>query len=76
MPTTYATNEFRNGLKVMLDGDPCVLLECEFVKPGKGQAFTRIRYRNLRTARVLDKTLRSGDKVEAADVMEIGRAHV
>ncbi len=70
MPTTYATNEFRNGLKVMLDGDPCVLLECEFVKPGKGQAFTRIRYRNLRTARVLDKTLRSGDKVEAADVMD------
>ncbi len=70
MATTYATNEFRTGLKVLLDGDPCVLVKCEFVKPGKGQAFTRIQYRNLKTGRVLDKTLRSGDKVEAADVVD------
>ena len=70
MAITYATNEFRSGLKVMLDGAPCVLLDCEFVKPGKGQAFTRIRYRNLMTGRVLDKTLRSGDKVPAADVVD------
>jgi len=66
---TYATNEFRTGLKVMLDGDPAILLNCEFVKPGKGQAFTRIRYRNLKTGRVLDKTLKSGEKVPAADVI-------
>lgn len=70
MADTYQTNEFRAGLKVLLDGDPCVLLDCEFVKPGKGQAFTRIRYRNLKTGRVLDKTLKSGEKVPAADVME------
>lgn len=70
MAITYATNEFRTGLKVLLDGDPCVLVKCEFVKPGKGQAFTRIQYRNLKTGRVLDKTLRSGDKVEAADVVD------
>lgn len=70
MAITYATNEFRNGLKVLLDREPCVLLDCEFVKPGKGQAFTRIRYRNLITGRVLDKTLRSGDKVPAADVVD------
>ena len=70
MAITYATNEFRSGLKVLLDGDPCVLLDCEFVKPGKGQAFTRIRYRNLMTGRVLDRTLRSGEKVEAADVVD------
>lgn len=70
MADTYQTNEFRAGLKVMLDGDPCALLDCEFVKPGKGQAFTRIRYRNLKTGRVLDKTLKSGEKVEAADVRD------
>ncbi len=69
MADTYATNEFRAGLKVMLDGDPAILLNCEFVKPGKGQAFTRIRYRNLKTGRVLDKTLKSGEKVPAADVI-------
>ncbi len=70
MALTYATNEFRSGLKVLFDGAPCVLIDVEFVKPGKGQAFTRIRYRNLITGRVLDKTLRSGDKVEAADVVD------
>lgn len=70
MADTYQTNEFRSGLKVLLDGDPCVLLDCEFVKPGKGQAFTRIRYRNLKTGRVLDKTLKSGEKAAAADVMD------
>ena len=70
MANTYATNEFRSGLKVLLDRDPCVLLDCEFVKPGKGQAFTRIRYRNLKTGRVLDKTLKSGEKLEAADVLD------
>ncbi len=71
MANTYATNEFRSGLKVLLDSDPCVLLDCEFVKPGKGQAFTRIRYRNLKTGRVLDKTFKSAEKVEAADVLDI-----
>ena len=42
---TYSTNEFRSGLKVMLDGDPCSILENEFVKPGKGQAFNRVKLR-------------------------------
>lgn len=52
----------------MLDGDPCSILENEFVKPGKGQAFNRVRVRNLKTGRVMDKTFRSGETVEAADV--------
>ncbi|EBR9859372.1 elongation factor P, partial [Salmonella enterica subsp. enterica serovar Chester] len=39
---TYSTNEFRQGLKIMLDGEPCVVVESEFVKPGKGQAFARV----------------------------------
>jgi elongation factor P len=45
--SNYSTNEFRSGLKVILDGDPCSILENEFVKPGKGQAFSRVRLRNL-----------------------------
>ena len=44
---TYSTNEFRGGLKVMIDGDPCSIIENEFVKPGKGQAFVRVKLRNL-----------------------------
>ena len=56
----YSTNEFRSGLKVMLDGDPCSILDNEFVKPGKGQAFNRVKLRNLKTGRVLEKTFKSG----------------
>lgn len=66
----YSTNDFRSGLKVMLDGDPCSILENEFVKPGKGQAFARVRLRNLKTGRVWERTFKSGDNIEAADVME------
>jgi len=46
---TYNTNEFRGGLKIMLDGDPYAIIENEFVKPGKGQAFNRVKVRNLKT---------------------------
>jgi len=67
---TYSTNEFKSGLKIMLDGDPCTIIENEFVKPGKGQAFNRVKIRNLITGRVLEKTFKSGESVEAADVMD------
>lgn len=67
---SYSTNEFRVGLKVLLEGDPCSILESEFVKPGKGQAFTRVKMRNLKTGRVWDRTFRSGEALEAADVLE------
>jgi translation elongation factor P len=67
---TYNTNEFKGGLKIMLDGDPCVILENEFVKPGKGQAFNRVKVRNLKTGRVIDRTFKSGDTLESADVIE------
>ena len=67
---TYSTNEFRSGLKLLLDGDPCVILENEFVKPGKGQAFNRVRIRNLKTGRVNEKTFKSGESVEGADVVD------
>ncbi len=68
---TISTNDFRSGVKVMLDGDPCNILENEFVKPGKGQAFSRVRLRNLRTGRVWERTFKSGDSLEVADVMEL-----
>lgn len=67
---TYSTNEFKAGLKIMLDGDPYSILENEFVKPGKGQAFNRVKVRNLKTGRTLERTFKSGDSVEAADVVE------
>lgn len=67
---SYNTNEFRSGLKIILDSDPYVIVENEFVKPGKGQAFSRVKVRNLKTGRVVDKTFKSGESVEAADVIE------
>lgn len=66
----YSTNEFKNGLKLILDGDPCSIVENEVVKPGKGQAFNRVRLKNLKTGRVWEKTFKSGESVEAADVMD------
>jgi len=68
---TYSTSEFKGGLKVLLEGDPCTILENEFVKPGKGQAFNRVRLRNLKTGRVWERTFKSGESIEAADVMEL-----
>ncbi len=67
---SYSTNEFKSGLKIMLDGDPHTILENEFVKPGKGQAFNRTRVRNLKTGRVIERTFKSGDSVEAADIVD------
>ena len=67
---SYSTNEFRSGLKVMLEGDPCSIVENEFVKPGKGQAFNRVKLRNLNTGRVWERTFKSGESLEAADVVD------
>lgn len=68
---TYSTNEFKSGLKIILDGDPYTIVENEFVKPGKGQAFNRVKVRNLKTDRVVERTFKSGDTVEAADVIDV-----
>ncbi len=67
---SYTTNEFKSGLKIMIDNDPCAIIENEFVKPGKGQAFNRVKFRNLKTGRVIERTFKSGESVEAADVVE------
>lgn len=68
--SVYSTNEFKSGLKIMLDNDPCAIIENEMVKPGKGQAFSRVKLRNLKTGRVLERTFKSGDTVEGADVVD------
>lgn len=68
---TYNTNEFKAGLKVMLDGDPATIVENEFVKPGKGQAFSRVRIRNLKNGRTIERTFKSGETIEAADVADV-----
>lgn len=67
----FSTNQFKPGLKLILDGDPVSIIENEYVKPGKGQAFNRVRLRNLKTGRVLERTFKSGESLEGADVVEI-----
>ena len=73
---SYSTNEFRSGLKIMQDGEPCAIIDNEFVKPGKGQAFNRVRIRKLISGKVLEKTFKSGDSVEAADVMDMNLTYL
>ncbi len=68
--SSYTTSEIRSGMKVILEGDPYAIVDNEFVKPGKGQAFNRIKVRNLKNGRTIERTFRSGESLEAADVMD------
>ncbi|MBU2925060.1 elongation factor P [Colwellia sp. 4_MG-2023] len=72
----FSTNQFKAGLKIMLDGEPCNILENELVKPGKGQAFNRVKIRKLVSDKVLEKTFKSGESVEGADVMDVELAYL
>lgn len=65
-----STNEFKAGLKVEIEGEPYTIITNEFVKPGKGQPFNRVRVKHLRTGRVVEKTFKSGEKLDIADVEE------
>ncbi len=67
---TYSTSEFKGGLKILIDGEPYSIIDNDIVKPGKGQAFNRVKIKNLKNGRVIERTYKSGEKVEAADVME------
>jgi elongation factor P len=71
MSSIVSTNEFRAGLKLLLDKEPCLIIENEFVKPGKGQAFNRVKLRNLKSNRILERTFKSGESFEVADVIEL-----
>lgn len=66
-----STNEMKGGIKIESEGQPYVIISNEFVKPGKGQAFNRVRIKHLVTGRVIERTFKSGDKVDLADVNEI-----
>ena len=64
------TSDVRKGLKLTMDGNPYVVVDFQFVKPGKGQAFTRLKIKNLVNGNVLERTMKSGEKIEPADVEE------
>ena len=64
------TSQFRNGLKIDIDGQPFVITYFQHVKPGKGGAFVRTKLKNLLNGRVVEKTFRSGEKTEEADIEE------
>jgi len=64
------TSQFRNGLKIELDGEPYTIVFFQHVKPGKGGAFVRTKVKNLKNGKVLDRTFRSGEKIDEADVVE------
>lgn len=65
-----STNEFKGGMKIEIDKEPYTIVSVEFVKPGKGQAFTRVKLKHLMTGRVIERTLKSGEKADLADVEE------
>ena len=65
------TSDIRKGLKIMMDDrQPYVVVDFQFVKPGKGQAFTRIKFRNIKSGRVVEMTMKATDNVEVADVVD------
>jgi elongation factor P len=66
----YDTSDIRKGLKVLMDGNPYTVVEFQFVKPGKGAAFTRTKFKNMLTGGVIEKNIRSGEKLEPANVEE------
>ena len=66
----YSTNQFKQGMKLLIEGEPCSIISYEFHKPGKGQAVMRTKLYNLRTKRVWERTFKSGESVESADIVE------
>ena len=67
---SYGMNDVKNGMKIIVNGDPCMITDTEYVKPGKGQAFTRVKYRNIKSGRVVEMTMKATDSLEAADVID------
>jgi elongation factor P len=67
---SYGMNDVKNGMKILVNGEPCIITETEYVKPGKGQAFTRIKYRFIKTGRIVELTMKATDDLQAADVVD------
>jgi len=70
MGSTLTAGELRKGSKLEIDGEPYLVVDFEFSKPGKGQALYRCRLRNMITGTQFDRTYRSGDKFTSADLEE------
>ena len=66
----YESSDIRKGLKIQMEGVPFVVVDFQFVKPGKGVAFTRTKLKNMTSGAVIERTFRSGDKLEPADLEE------
>ena len=71
-----STSQFKNGLKIIINDQPCSIIEHEFHKPGKGQAVMRVKFRNLITGKVIDKTYKSGESVEEADILTVEMSYL
>jgi elongation factor P len=67
---SYGMNDVKTGMKILVNNEPCIITETEYVKPGKGQAFTRIKYRFIKSGRVVELTMKATDDLEAADVVD------
>ena len=67
---SYGMNDVKNGMKILVNNEPCIITETEYVKPGKGQAFTRMKYRFIKSGRVVELTMKATDDLEAADVVD------
>ena len=67
---SVSTNEIRVGMKIEVDQEPYLIINNEFVKPGKGQAFNRIKMKNMKNSRVVERTYKSGEKIDLADIEE------
>lgn len=76
MGLVYQTSDFRNGLKVVVDGNPYIMTYFQFVKPGKGTAFTRTKLKNLISGNVIERTYRTGETLEAADCEEVNMQYM
>ena len=68
--SVYDTSDIKKGLRIEMDGEPFIVIEFQFVKPGKGTAFTRTKVRNLINGAVIDRTFKSGEKLKPADTEE------
>ncbi|MFB6435066.1 MAG: elongation factor P [Candidatus Malihini olakiniferum] len=73
---TYFSNDFRSGLKILFEGEPYAIEFNEFVKPGKGQAFARVKMRRLLTGKLIEKTFKSSDSAEGADVVDMNLTYL
>src|SRR3546814_10124268 len=64
---SYGMNDVKNGMKSLVNGDPAIIVDTEYVKPGKGQAFTRVKYRMNKSGRVQEVTMKATDSMERSD---------